>query len=64
MPRITVTIPDALDEYLEGESGDSGEFESKSEVMRHLRPAGARGRGPPGAYRRTGGRPACCSRGA
>jgi Arc/MetJ-type ribon-helix-helix transcriptional regulator len=36
MPRITVTIPDALDEYLEEESGDDGEFDSKSEVMRSL----------------------------
>lgn len=36
MPRITVTIPDALDEYLEEESGECGEFNSKSEVMRSL----------------------------
>lgn len=36
MPRITVTIPDALDEYLEEESGEGGEFDSKSEVMRSL----------------------------
>lgn len=36
MPRITVTIPDALDEFLEEESGDGGEFDSKSEVMRSL----------------------------
>lgn len=36
MPRITVTIPDDLDEYLEEKSGDGGEFNSKSEVMREL----------------------------
>ncbi len=36
MPRITVTISDSLDEYLEEESGGDGEFDSKSEVMRHL----------------------------
>jgi Arc/MetJ-type ribon-helix-helix transcriptional regulator len=36
MPRITVTISESLDEYLEEESGDDGEFDSKSEVMRHL----------------------------
>jgi predicted nucleic acid-binding Zn-ribbon protein len=36
MPRITVTISDALDEYLEKESGEGGEADSKSEVMRSL----------------------------
>lgn len=36
MPRITVTISDELDEYLEDNSGDDDEFDSKSEVMRHL----------------------------
>ena len=36
MPRITVTISDELDEYLEDNSGDAEEFDSKSEVMRHL----------------------------
>jgi Arc/MetJ-type ribon-helix-helix transcriptional regulator len=36
MPRITVTISDALDEHLEEQSGDGEEFGSKSEVMRHL----------------------------
>ena len=36
MPRITVTISDELDEYLEENSGDDEEFDSKSEVMRHL----------------------------
>lgn len=36
MPRITVTISDELDEYLEEHSGDGEEFDSKSEVMRHL----------------------------
>jgi septal ring factor EnvC (AmiA/AmiB activator) len=36
MARITVTISDALDEYLESESGDGSEFDSKSAVMRHL----------------------------
>ena len=36
MPRITVTISDELDEYLEEKSGDNAEFDSKSEVMRHL----------------------------
>jgi len=36
MPRITVTISDELDEYLEDNSGDDEEFDSKSEVMRHL----------------------------
>ena len=36
MPRITVTISDELDEYLEENSGDGEEFDSKSEVMRHL----------------------------
>ena len=36
MPRITVTISDELDEYLEENSGDDEEFDSKSEVMRSL----------------------------
>jgi len=36
MPRITVTISDELDEYLEEHSGDGEEFDSKSEVMRNL----------------------------
>ena len=36
MPRITVTISDELDEYLEEHSGDDEEFDSKSEVMRSL----------------------------
>ena len=36
MPRITVTISDELDEYLEDNSGGDEEFDSKSEVMRHL----------------------------
>jgi len=36
MPRITVTISDELDEYLEDNSGDDDDFDSKSEVMRHL----------------------------
>jgi len=36
MPRITVTISDELDEYLEENSGEDEEFDSKSEVMRHL----------------------------
>ena len=36
MPRITVTISDELDEHLEDNSGDDEEFDSKSEVMRHL----------------------------
>lgn len=36
MPRITVTISDELDEYLEENSGEGEEFDSKSEVMRHL----------------------------
>ncbi len=36
MPRITITISESLDEYLEEESGEDGEFDSKSEVMRHL----------------------------
>ena len=36
MPRITVTISDELDDYLEEHSGDGEEFDSKSEVMRHL----------------------------
>lgn len=36
MPRITVTIPASLDDYLEEKSGDDAEFDSKSEVMRHL----------------------------
>ena len=36
MPRITVTISDELDEYLEKYSGEGEEFDSKSEVMRHL----------------------------
>ena len=36
MPRITVTISESLDGYLEEKSGDNGEFNSKSEVMRHL----------------------------
>lgn len=36
MPRITVTISDDLDEYLEEKSGDGKEFDSKSEVMRRL----------------------------
>ena len=36
MPRITVTISESLDEYLEEESGEEGGFDSKSEVIRHL----------------------------
>ena len=36
MPRITVTISDELDEYLEDNSGDDEEFDNKSEVMRHI----------------------------
>ena len=36
MPRITVTISDALDEYLDEKAGDGSEFDSKSAVMRHL----------------------------
>ena len=36
MPRITVTISDELDEYLDENSGDNEEFDSKSEVMRYL----------------------------
>ena len=36
MPRITVTISDELDDYLEEHSGEGEEFDSKSEVMRHL----------------------------
>ena len=36
MTRITVTISDDLDEYLEEKSGDEAEFDSKSEVMRSL----------------------------
>jgi len=36
MPRITVTISDALHGYIEEKSGDDAEFDSKSEVMRHL----------------------------
>jgi Arc/MetJ-type ribon-helix-helix transcriptional regulator len=36
MPRITVTISDELDEYLEEKSGEGKEFNSKSEVMRNL----------------------------
>lgn len=35
MPRITVTISDELDEFLESESDDSDKFSSKSDVMRH-----------------------------
>ena len=36
MPRITVTISDELDDYLEEHSGKGEEFDSKSEVIRHL----------------------------
>lgn len=36
MPRITITVSDELNDYLEEKSGDGGDFGSKSEVMRHL----------------------------
>lgn len=35
MPRITVTISESLDDWLESQTGDSEGFDSKSEVMRH-----------------------------
>lgn len=35
MPRLTVTLSDELAEFVEEESGDDGEFDSKSEAVRH-----------------------------
>lgn len=34
MPRISITVPDELDEYLNQQSSESGDFDSKSEVVR------------------------------
>jgi Arc/MetJ-type ribon-helix-helix transcriptional regulator len=35
MPRLTITLSDELAEFIDEESGDSGEFDSKSEAVRH-----------------------------
>lgn len=35
MPRITITISDELDEFLDKEIEESDRFNSKAEVMRH-----------------------------
>lgn len=35
MPRLTITLSDELAEFIEEESGDNGEFESKSAAVRH-----------------------------
>jgi Arc/MetJ-type ribon-helix-helix transcriptional regulator len=35
MARLTVTLSDELAEFIEEESGDDGEFESKSAAVRH-----------------------------
>lgn len=35
MPRLTITLSDELADFIEEESGDSGEFESKSAAVRH-----------------------------
>lgn len=42
MPRFTLTISDEVDEFLEKESDDNGEFSSKSEVMNHYFEQGRR----------------------
>ncbi|WP_227778318.1 ribbon-helix-helix domain-containing protein [Haladaptatus pallidirubidus] len=34
MPRISITVPDELDEYLNQQSSESGDFDSKSEMVR------------------------------
>lgn len=34
MPRVTATVSDEQNEWLEEKSGDSGEYTSKSEVLR------------------------------
>lgn len=34
MPRLTITITEEQEEILESKSGDDGEYESKSEVVR------------------------------
>lgn len=36
MPRLTVTITDEQSELLEEKTGDGGEYESKSEAVRHF----------------------------
>lgn len=40
MPRLTITLTDEQLELLEEKSGDSGEYESKSEAVRNLIDAG------------------------
>ncbi|ELY58733.1 ribbon-helix-helix protein, CopG family [Natronococcus jeotgali] len=36
MPRLTVTITEEQAELLEEKTGDGGEYESKSEAVRHF----------------------------
>jgi Arc/MetJ-type ribon-helix-helix transcriptional regulator len=35
MPRLTITLSDELAEFIQKESGNDGEFESKSAAVRH-----------------------------
>lgn len=42
MPRLTITITEDQNEYLDEISGESGEYESKSEAVRNFIQAGER----------------------
>lgn len=42
VPRLTITIPDGLDERLAELSGDDGPYESKADAVRELTRAGER----------------------